>query len=369
MMPAVAPGADRKIQRIVLPGQTPEGQHILSVLVKRTYDILPGRSCVRAEADRKLISGDQHWEDPMNSSVKFESDFVPFKPATDVALDGKVYVADGGTAYRLQASLEVGEFRKDLLVTGERICRYRPGSDPVFTEPRTFSEMELRYERAYGGADIYSDLKLPCLYPRNPHGRGFAILNKAETVEGLELPNLEDPGDPLTPERVCCGHFMHWERQPMPQSFGWFPKAWQPRSSLAGVLPADRAIEQEMRKAYAQLVPAEQRDLYAQTELPDMDFRFFNGASQGLALPFLNGDEKVRAANLTPEGDISFQLPGERPKMGIDIGQGLNEPSVVLHTVMIRMEERQVDLVWRAAAPYPGPDWLPQMWKMEVLVE
>jgi hypothetical protein len=35
---------------------------------------------------------------------------------------------------------------------------------------------------------------------------------------------------------------------------------------------------------------------------------------------------------------------------------------------MIRMEERQIDLVWRGAVPYPGPDWLPQMRKMEVLV-
>jgi hypothetical protein len=48
---------------------------------------------------------------------------------------------------------------------------------------------------------------------------------------------------------------------------------------------------------------------------------------------------------------------------------GVQEPLVVLHTVMIRMEDRQVDLVWRTAVPYPGPDWLPQMKKMEVLVQ
>jgi hypothetical protein len=40
---------------------------------------------------------------------------------------------------------------------------------------------------------------------------------------------------------------------------------------------------------------------------------------------------------------------------------GMQEPEVVLHTVMIRLEERQLDLVWRAAVPYPGPDWLPRM--------
>jgi len=33
------------------------------------------------------------------------------------------------------------------------------------------------------------------------------------------------------------------------------------------------------------------------------------------------------------------------------------------------MEDRQVDLVWRGAVPYPGPDWLPKMKKMEVLIQ
>jgi hypothetical protein len=154
----------------------------------------------------------------------------------------------------------------------------------------------------------------------------------------------------------------------MPQSFGWFPKSWQPRAALAGVMPADRATEQELRKMYRQVVPEEQRELYDQTGLPDMNFRFFNGASQGLSLPFLEGGEPVRAVNLTPDGLLEFRLPEERPSIGLDIGEGLREPEVVLHTAMLRLEENQVDLVWRGAVPYPGPDWLPQMRKCEVSI-
>ena len=37
-----------------------------------------------------------------------------------------------------------------------------------------------------------------------------------------------------------------------------------------------------------------------------------------------------------------------------------------MQTVMIHMDERQVDLVWRGAVPYRGPDWFPEMRKMEV---
>lgn len=367
-MPAVLPPKESKTQRIVLPGQCPEGQHVLSVIVKRTYDISRGGACIRAEADAKIIPGDKHWDDPMNSSVKFESDFVPWKIATDVVLNGKVYAPNGRPEATVMASVQVGTVQKQVLVTGDRKAVFTGGL-PSFGDPIAFAEMDLRYERAYGGADIYSDRKLPCLYARNPVGKGFAIRNIRETVDGLELPNLEDPNDPLSPERLCCGHFMHWERQPMPQSFGWVPKPWQPRASLAGVMPADREMERELRSLYSQAIPAGQRALYEQTKLPDMNFAFFNGASQGLALPFLQGDEQLSTVNLTPEGQFDFILPGEKPRIGLDIGNGLQEPDVLLQTVMLRFEERKVDLVWRGAVPYPGPEWLPQMAKMEVLVQ
>jgi len=362
-------GTERPGNTLVLPGQAPDGQYILSVLLKRSYRFAHNSRCVRAEKDRKLVSGDQHYQDPMNSSVRFESDFVPYKLATDVVLNGKVYSPNGQPAQELVATLMVGDYRKDIVVVGDRVCHYRPQADPVFTEPEPFSVMEIRYERAYGGVDIYSDRKMPCVYARNHLGCGFAIRNAKETVDNLSLPNIENPSDRLTPERLCIGHFMHWERQPMPQGFGWFAKHWQPRCLLAGVLPADRKYEEELRAVYTQLVPPEQRELYEQTRLPDMDFRFFNGASPGLALPFLQGNELVRSRYLAPEGIVAFQLPGDRPRIGLDIGFGLQEPPVVLHTVMIHMDEREVDLVWRGEVSYPGPDWLPEMAKLELSVQ
>jgi len=360
--------AKRQVQKVVLPGQSPEGQHILSVLVKRTYEIAPGGICQRAMADTRLIAGDVHYDDPMNSPVKSESDFVPFKLATDVVVNGTAYAPGGRPADSFTASVQIGPMRKDILVIGDRVCRFRDGGPPAFTDPEPFTFMEVRYDRAYGGIDIYSDPKLPCPYGRNPLGRGFVIANTKRAVDNMALPNLEDPQEPLTPERLCVGHFIHWERQPMPQGFGWFPKHWQPRASLAGIMPADRAAEQELRKAYALVVSPQHRELYAQTKLPDMDFRFFNGASPGLALPFLRGEEHIRLVNLTPDGDMSFRLPGKHPKIAVDIGDGIQEPSVVLHTMVIHTGTRQADLVWRGAVPYRGPDWLPQMRKMEVFV-
>jgi hypothetical protein len=357
-----------KNQQVLLPGQTPQGEHILSALVKRTYDIVPGKVCTRAAADKKLVPADVPYDDPMNSTVKFESDFVPFKLATDVVLMGKAYAPAGLPVATLTASLGIGQYRKDLLVIGDRVARYNDGKVPIFTEPRPFETMDLRYERAYGGVDIYSQPKMQCVYPRNHLGRGYAVANIQRSVEKLPLPNLEDPANPLTPEKLCAGKFNDWERQPIPQGFGWTMKTWHPRSSYAGVLPADRPLEQELRKAYATLLPVPARKVYEEHPLPDMDFRFFNGASPGLVFPFLSGAETVNLVNLDPSGRLSFQLPGGRPKIGIDLGQGVHEPQVVLHTIMIRMDERQVDLVWRAAAPYAGPDSLPELKKMDVLI-
>jgi hypothetical protein len=360
---------DRPGQHIVLPGQTPEGKHILGVLVKRTYTIVAGKRCQRADADVKLVPGDAHFGDPMNSTVKQESDFVPFKLATDVVLNGKAYAQGGKPTPKLTAALSVGTQRKDLLVIGDRVCKFRDKADPVFTEPQPFTSLELRYERAYGGVDVYSDQKVPCAYPRNHLGRGFVVANVKKAVDDLPLPNFEDPKDPLTPARLCAGTVTNWERQPIPQNFGWFSKYWQPRAKLVGVMPADKPLERELRKAYAQSLPADKRKAYEDNHLPDMDFRFFNGASAGLVVPFLTGDEQVRTVHLTQEGEMAFQLPGERPQIGLDIGSGMQEEQVVLHTIMIRMEQKQLDLVWRAAFPYPGRDWLPQMTNMEVLIQ
>jgi hypothetical protein len=361
--------AERTIQKIVLPGQTPHGEYIFGILVKRSFDIVSGGRCTRSTMDKKIIPGDVHYEDPMNSTVRFESDFVPFKLATDVVLNGRAYAPRGQSATMLTVSLIIGRHRKDVLVLGDRVAHYNGKREPVFTDPQPFKTIDLRYERAYGGVDIYSEPKMQCVYPRNHLGRGYVVSNTKRSIENLHLPNFEDPKDQLTPTRLCVGDFMNWERQPIPQGFGWTMKMWRPRSSYAGVMPADRALEQELRKAYSTLVPPAQRKLYEQTQLPAMDFRFFNGASIGLVLPFLTGAEQVRLLNLDVEGDTQFQLPDERPRVGLDIGQGMQEPEVVLHTVMIRMEVRQVDLVWRAAVPYPGPDWLPKMKKMEVLIE
>ena len=361
--------ADPPGERIVLPGQAPDGQQILAVLVKRSYTIVAGQRCRRAAKDRKLVAADTHFGDPMNSTVRYESDFVPFKLATDVVLNATAYAPQGEEVLELVAAVGIGDtVVKSVVVIGDRRAHYRSAGDPLFSDPVPFTTMPIRYERAFGGVDVRSDPKLACAYGRNHLGRGFAIRNAPEVVEGLELPNIETPTDRLTPERLCCGHFIHMDQLPEPAGLGWYMKVWRPRMLLAGVMPADAALARELRQACRQAVPPQQREMYDQTELPPMNFRFFNGASSGLVLPYLSGDELVRTKHLTPDGRLDFLLPGEVPRIEIDIGEGAQSPAVRLHTVMIRLDEGEVDLVWCGAIPYPGRDWLPEMRRLDIEV-
>lgn len=367
-----AAAAVRRGQTTLLPGQTPQGGHILSVLLKRSYSIVAGAVCQRAEEDQPLLGGDLHWDSPMNSSVRLESDFVPLKLRTDVVLIGKAHAPGGQPAAQWSVGLQVGSRRKILRVTGDRQARFTSATTaPVFTDPQPMTALDLRYEYAYGGIDVRSDLSSVWPYPRNTRGRGFVVANQAAAVDGQPLPNIEDPAAVLTPDRLCVGEYARWDQQPEPAGFGWLAKDWRPRALLAGVMPADREVERELRAAYEKLVPAEQRDAYRQHGLPDMNFEFFNGAPADMRFGFQEeplAGSLVRTANLSPQGTLDFHLPADEPRVTIDIGDGEQMPDTVLHTVQIRLEDREVDMVWRAALPYPGPDWLPQMKTLSIRV-
>jgi hypothetical protein len=266
-------------------------------------------------------------------------------------------------------ALEVAGRRKTVRVFGDRRCLHRPGLAPEFTDPVPFTTMEIRYDRAYGGEDSCSNPDLPFYYPRNQRGTGIAVKNIPQAVDGLVLPNLEDPLDLLAPERVVLGEPERWVGQPLPQGLGWFQRTWYPRCSFVGSVPGLMDPDTVLAEETLGLVPKGQLALARQFRLPSFDVRFNSGASPGLAVPFLSGGEPVSVSGLHPRGDLRFALPTEAPRMSLDIGSGPSELPVVLHTVCIRMDDAQVDLVWRGAHEYPGVDWLPEMKRLVAEVE
>ena len=172
---------------IVLPGQTPEGGNILGVLLKRTYRIVPGGVCVRADADNDLIPGDVFWDSPMNSSVRFESDFIPFKLATDFVINGTAFAPNGKATSKCVVSIQVADRRKQLSVIGDRVAHYIKDGMPVFSDPVPFETMELKYERAYGGTYGADHARSPHAdLSRWPHHRRDHPLQVGHRHQGKE---------------------------------------------------------------------------------------------------------------------------------------------------------------------------------------
>lgn len=353
-----APGVQAIVQ-----GRDDNKRPIFSVLVKRTYDINRDERLSLAQKARPFVQNDHYYDegDPEWATVKYETEFAAFKFQTDVVVIGSAYAPEGKPVQKLDVSVEVESQRKALCVFGDRRCIYRKNANPEFTAPLPFTEMPLRYERAYGGKDTKSAPETPFFYPRNHTGTGFVIANKKESMEDLALPNIEDPEDLLTPERIIVGAPENWSKMPLPDGLGWFQRTWYPRCSFVGAMPAYLGVDTPLREEQLGLVPKGQVGLAWQYKLPSFDLRFNNGASRGLRFSHLNGTEKFRLTHLTPTGLLAFQLPGDRPSIRLDLGQGENELESILDTVLVRLEEMQVDLIWRGTQVYPGIEWLPEM--------
>ena len=355
---------EKKADYALMPGQDAEGAPIFSLLVKRTYDIRPGQAAVRSAEDRLLQQIDEYYDmgDARTSTVKFEADIAPFKTRTDVVFIGKALAPGGKPVYSMDVGIQVeGVGAKIVRVIGNRTCAHQGSRPPRFTDPKPFTEMEIRYDLAYGGKDKLSIPGNPYAYPRNDMGKGLVLKNRRETVEGLELPNLEDPADLLTPETLILEEPESWPRMPMPQGLGWFQRTWYPRSFFAGVAPGHIVPGTVTKEEYLGYVQKDHIALARSLKLPGFHPRFLQGASPGLSFPTLSGGESIKLKGLTQEGILQFLLPGESPSMVLDIGFGPKSLEPVLHTVCIRGEDGQVDLVWRGSQPYPGVEWLSEM--------
>jgi hypothetical protein len=340
----------------IVPGRSRSGDCQFSVIVKRSYRIVPGQPAQRLEQDAPLRLIDEYYDrgDPDWSVVEHESELAPFKASTDVVVVGRAHAPGAEPVLAMLVGVRVGDTVKVLRITGDRVCHWRDGEPPVFSEPLPFLHMDIRYDRAYGGRDEKSDPKIPFFYPRNDMGRGVALHNVREVVDGLALPNIEEPEDLLTPERVVIGDPYRWPEQPLPQGLGWRQRTWYPRSALLGSLPAflePGTVTQEER---LRMLPGNHVALARQMRLPPFEPVFHNGASIGLVMAAVKDDEMIALRGLTPDGKLDFQLPGDRPRIALDVGQGDQPLQAKLHTVSIRPDDLQLDLIWGALLNF-GP--------------
>lgn len=324
------------------------GHSAITVLAKRTYKIIPGVAAERLDVDRPLRMIDAYYDDgdPDTSTVQFESEFAPNRALTDVVVVGTAYTPNSSPMRQMNVSVAIGGRVKVLRVTGDRVCQYVPRGNPQFTDPRPFVSMPLRYERAYGGKDELSDSQIPFRYPRNDMGVGVALGGKREVIDGLRLPNIEDPADQLTPERVIIGDPKRWHLQPLPQGLGWRQRTWFPRCALLGSCPPFLDVGTVTVEERMGLLPKNYVALAKQFRLAPNHALFANGASFGMSFEHLANDALVELIGLTPNGKLAFRLPGDSPKIALDVGSDPQPLDSKLFVVSIRPDDMELDLIW-----------------------
>lgn len=355
-------------------GNDAEGRPVLSVLLKRTYVFDDGGHCFPAEDQVPLLE-ELTLEKP-GLVLEDDTDLYPFKALTDLVVKGRVH-APGGAQTQVAWVVAPGA-RKAVLALGDRAVALTERGRPVFSEPAPFESVPLSYRLAYGGWDAVAERKSgfspeqffgtamepdevdwalasPFLYPRNFAGRGYLIEATREAVEALELPKLEDPMDPLTPDRLEAGRPTLWPEMPVPMSTGWLSWGWFPRAAYAGMLrptepTADPPMEEHRGWALPGLLGPHSFDLARVV-------RSVQGASLGLSVPLLRGGETVALENLHPRvSQLRIQLPREQPVLMTDGRKGkLNPTEPVLHHVVVLPDENRLTLVWRGCAPALRP--------------
>lgn len=353
---------------VLRSGERPDGYAYIAVLAKRAYrlrhdaratpmDHVPSfvEEPVYAEslnpgADRRLVADSDN--------------FCIAKPLTDVLLAGSAFSHDGPQR-KVDTRLHVGPVDKTVRVWGRRRIAVH-GDQARLTEPEPFTERELTWDHAFGGRDREAErlearaprrrhawrpgerppegISVPgsLQYPRNAAGRGYLVGGALKRLDGQEAPMLEDPGDPITADRLAPRPWQDWAQLPVAAGYGPIDALTFPRAQF--VMPL---VEAPVREVTLGALGAEH--LVPPSEV-GWNPRVCNCAPAGLAVARLRGDEAFRLENLHAErASIDGALPGDVPRVHVDLpGVGARALEPLLATVLFEPAENRVTMTWAA---------------------
>lgn len=373
-----------------LSGADPtSGQPILTVVAKQTYRLDAAGRC-RLHDEQVPLFEDLVIDDATEPGVVLhDADLYLHKPLTDVVVLGHAYALRGERSFT--AGVVVGTTAKSLQVFGDRRCGRTANGQIVFSDPTPCDRVPLRYDRAYGGRDAVAEAAhgnpfmplqpymqqvdltqaSPFVYPRNACGKGYLIEARPEAIDALELPNLEDPADLLRPSTIVVGDPNRWSHMPLPWCTSWVDPGSFPRLACLGAIPEPESLAHPLAEVRRGFYPAQTfvtTNAAGQPKPLEERFSplFANGASLGLAVPKLRGDEEILLGRLHPQVDrYRFRLPGQVPEIWVDGRDGkLVETKPTLASVVIEPDESRLTVVWSGSAPAKrlyGPDELQTM--------
>ncbi len=198
-------------------------------------------------------------------------------------------------------------------------------------------------------------------YPANPAGRGYCVSPLRAAVEGLELPQIEEPDRPLRPEELVQDlTTIDLSALPAAAGVGPYAQGWYPRAQLAGVMPWDlEGAEAAIERSKEPYDPDDPDDALALKTIDEIEVRvmqpaFWQDAHPKMQVERLRGDEEVHLTNLSPDGRLFFRLPGTHPHATLDLGRGPKSVAMNLDTLSLDVEDPaapHVEMIWRGWYP------------------
>jgi hypothetical protein len=291
------------------------GIDTLYVIVKATVTLRP--SLALAEVQAPLTLADEYYGDPAESSLRLSSEMHIGKAGTDVVVIGSAWAPGQRPIPRMQVGMAVAGRQKTILVSGDRVWRNGQPSDP-----KPFESVPLVWERAFGG--LHRSGETVKAEERNPVGCGFAGGRSASDMEGLGVPNLEDPAAPL----------QQIGQSPAPACLAPIAPSWLPRRLFAGT------YDERWQRGRAPYLP------------DDFDPRFFQCACPELAFDrYLQAGESVQLVGALPDGPIAFTVPESHLSVAVTIAGATHRPPANLETLSIEPDENRACFTWRASVP------------------
>jgi hypothetical protein len=143
-------------------------------------------------------------------------------------------------------------------------------------------------------------------------------------MQGLPVPNLEDPAAPLQQVGQAAN----------PACFAPIAPSWLPRRRFAGT------YDERWQRSRAPYLP------------DDFDPRFFQAAVPEFSFDrYLQPGEQVHAVGVTPDGPILFAIPDSLLSVAVTVAGAGQKPEVNLETLSIEPDENRACFTWRAAVP------------------
>jgi hypothetical protein len=285
---------------------TAEGQERLVVMLSASFIADAAGKVGLADVQLPVTYADVPWGDPVLSSIRYDADIAAHKPLPEVILNASAHAPGGRPAESVMVGLQIGEVRKVLQVTGDRVHHLG-----AFSAPQPFRHMPLTWERAFGGTSEAGDRD-----PRNPVGIGFAGARSVDPGARSDAPNITRPDQVVTSR----------DDRPEPVGIGSIGRGWQPRLSFAGTY--------------------DQTWLDTQWPLPprDYDARHDQSAPPDQQSASIRPGVAATLINMTPEGRWEFRVPGLSCPVRLFRDQRVEEVSFQPDTLLIEPDLRRITL-------------------------